>query len=51
MKKIQSNLRYFEISKNNPEPHLDADYFIIQKSPQMKQYIRNIKDIKEILIT
>jgi len=51
MKKIQSNLHYFEISKNNPEPHLDAAYFIIQKSPQIKQYIRNIKDIKEILIT
>src|SRR4030042_3339826 len=48
---LKDNQHYFEVSKNNPEPHLDESYFIIEKHPDLKKYIKNIKEIKEILIT
>jgi hypothetical protein len=48
---MKKNLHYFEVSKNNLEPHLDMDYFIIEKNPEIKDYLKNIKDIKETLIT
>jgi len=50
-KKIQSNQDYFKISQENFEPHLDDSYFILQKNPELADYISNIKEIKEILIT
>jgi len=48
---IKDNQHYFEISKGNLEPHLDESYFILEKNPKLKDYLRNIKEIKEILIT
>lgn len=50
MKKIQDNLYYFELSRKNPEPPLDLEYFIINREPKIKEYLRNVKEIKEILI-
>jgi len=51
IKKIQSNLHYFEISKNNPELHLDKEYFSLEKHPELPLFLKNIKEIKELLIT
>jgi len=48
---LKRNQYYFEISKNNPEPHLDQNYFVLEKYPELKFYISGIKEIKEILIT
>ena len=50
MKRIQDNLYYFEISKNNPEPQLDLNYFVINREPKIREYLKNIKEIKETLI-
>ncbi|HBO16758.1 MAG: hypothetical protein UR69_C0001G0277 [Candidatus Moranbacteria bacterium GW2011_GWE2_35_2-] len=47
----KDNLHYFEISKDNPEPHLDESYFVIDNHPKLKEHIKAIKEIKEILIT
>ncbi|MBU2595927.1 hypothetical protein KJ713_03810 [Patescibacteria group bacterium] len=51
MKKIQSNLHYFEISKNNQEKSLDDFYVFDEKHPDLNKYIKNTKEIKNILIT
>ncbi len=51
MKKIQNNLYYFELSKNNPEKILDDFYVFDEKHPQLQKYIANTKEIKNILIT
>lgn len=51
MKKIQSNLHYFEISKNNQEKLLDDFYVFDEKHPDLNKYIENTKEIKNILIT
>src|SRR3989339_646861 len=51
MKKIQNNLHYFEISKNNQEKMLDNFYIFDGKHPDLDKYIKNIKEIKNILIT
>ena len=51
MKKIQSNLHYFEISKNNQEELLDDFYVFDEKHPELNKYIENAKEIKNILIT
>lgn len=51
MKKIQSNLHYFEISKKNPEKSLDDFYIFSDKHPELDKYIENTKEIKNILIT
>jgi len=51
MKKIQSNQHYFEISKNNQEKLLDSFYMFDEKHPDLDKYIKNTKEIKDILIT
>ncbi|MDP2820718.1 MAG: hypothetical protein Q8O39_00745 [bacterium] len=51
MKKIQNNLHYFEISKNNQEKLLDDFYVFNEKHPDLNKYIENTKEIKNILIT
>jgi len=51
MKKIQNNLHYFEISQQNPEKILDSFYIFDEKHPQLRKYIANTKEIKNILIT
>lgn len=51
MKKIRNNLHYFEISRQNPEKILDSFYVFDEKHPQLKKYIANTKEIKNILIT
>jgi hypothetical protein len=47
----KGNLYYFKISQENKEPHLDQDYFILEKHPELKKYLSGIGEIKEILIT
>lgn len=51
MKKIQNNLHYFEISKNNQEKLLDDFYIFDEKNSDLNKYIKNTKEIKNILIT
>lgn len=51
MKKIQNNLHYFEISKNNQEKLLDDFYVFDEKHPDLNKYIKNTKEVKDILIT
>src|SRR3989339_573260 len=51
MKNIQNNLCYFEISKNNQEKLLDDFYVFDEKHPDLNKYIKNTKEIKNILIT
>ncbi|MDD4477155.1 MAG: DpnII family type II restriction endonuclease [Patescibacteria group bacterium] len=51
MKKIQDNLHYFEISKNHQEKLLDDFYVFDEKHPDLNKYIKNTKEIKNILIT
>jgi len=51
MKKIQNNLHYFEISRNNQEKLLDDFYVFDEKHPTLNKYIQNTKEIKNILIT
>lgn len=48
---IRGNQYYFKISQENPEPHLDMNYFFLKKHPELQNYIKGVKDIKEILIT
>ncbi len=48
---MKSNKYYFEISQRNPESHLDENYFLLEKHPQLSDYISGVKEIKEILIT
>jgi len=51
MKKIQSNLHYFEISKNNQEKLFDDFYVFDEIHPDLNKYVKNTKEIKNILIT
>jgi len=51
MKKIQNNLHYFEISRENPEKLIDDFYVFDEINPEMDKYIQNTKEIKNILIT
>ena len=51
MKRIQNNLYYFELSQANLEPHLDRNYFILDKHPDLDLYIEKVREIKHILIT
>lgn len=51
MRKIQNNLYYFKISKQNSENILDSFYIFDEKHPQLQKYISNTKEIKNILIT
>lgn len=50
-KSIQSNQYYFKISQENPEPSLDDFYVFDDKNPHLEKYIKNTKEIKEILTT
>ena len=50
-KNIQNNLYYFKISQENLESHLDANYFFLNKHPELSNYVSEVKNIKEILIT
>ena len=50
-KNIQSNQHYFRISQKNPEKSLDDFYVFDDKNPDLQEYIRNTKEIKNILIT
>lgn len=47
----KDNQHYFKISKDNPESHLDENYFILEKHPKLREHLKSIKEIKEILIT
>ncbi|MBM2817886.1 MAG: hypothetical protein HW401_476 [Parcubacteria group bacterium] len=51
MKKLQDNLYYFEISKNNKEKSLDDFYVFDEKNADLDKYVKNTKEIKNILIT
>ncbi len=51
MKKIQNNLHYFEISRNNQEKLLDDFYIFDEKHPDLNKYIENTQEVKNILIT
>ncbi|MFC1615261.1 DpnII family type II restriction endonuclease, partial [Patescibacteria group bacterium] len=42
---------YFEISKNNQETLLDDFYVFDERHPDLDKYIKNAKEIKNILIT
>ncbi len=51
MKKTLNNLHYFEISRNNPEKLFDDFYVFDNKHTDLNKYIKNTKEIKNILIT
>ena len=51
MSRTLNNLHYFEISKNNSEKLLDDFYVFDKKHPDLNKYIKNTKEIKNILIT
>lgn len=51
MGKLQNNLFYFKISKDNQEKLLDDFYVFDNKHPDLNKYIENTKEIKNILIT
>lgn len=48
---LKKNYHYFKISQENPEPHLDKSYFVIEKFSELDSYVFGVKEIKEILIT
>ncbi len=50
-KNTQNNQHYFKISQENSEPSLDSFYVFDEKHPDIKKYIKNTKEIKEILTT
>lgn len=50
-KNIQSNQHYFKISQENLEALWDNFYIFDNKNPNLKNYIENTKEIKNILIT
>lgn len=50
-KNIQSNQYYFKLSQENPELSLDNFYIFDNKNQNIKKYIKNTKEIKEILTT
>ena len=51
MKKIQSNLHYYKISKENPEKFLDQNYMFVEKDLGMSFYVSKTHKIKELLTT
>jgi len=51
MKTFPNNLACFKISQENPEPALDDFYIFDKKDPDIKEYIKNTKQIKNYLIT
>jgi len=48
---MKNNQHYFKISQQNPESHLDESYFLLEKHPELTNYILGVREIKEILIT
>ncbi len=50
-KNTQNNQHYFKISQENPEPSLDDFYIFDQKNLNLAKYVKNTKEIKEILTT
>jgi len=50
-KSIKDNKYYFKVSQDNPEEHLDEFYIFDQKHPDIKEYAKNTRRIKNILIT
>ena len=48
---MKDNQHYFKISQQNPEKLLDKFYVFDNKHPDLKKYISNTKEIKNILIT
>lgn len=48
---MQNNQHCFKISQQNPEELLDKFYIFDSKHPDLKKYILNTKEIKNILIT
>lgn len=50
-KNIQDNRHYFKISQENSEVSWDSFYIFNNKNPDLKNYIENTKEIKNILIT
>lgn len=51
MKNILNNLACFKLSQENPEPALDDFYVFAEKHPRIKDYLKNTREIKKILIT
>lgn len=51
MKTIPSNLVCFKISQESPEPALDNAYIFDKRNPEIKEYIKNTKEIKNYLVT
>ena len=51
MGKLQNNLFYFKISKDNQEKLLDDFYVFDEKHAELGRYIKSTKEIKNILIT
>jgi len=50
-KNIQNNQHYFKVSQENSELPLDDFYVFDNKSPNIEKYIKNTKEIKEVLTT
>jgi len=48
---MKNNQYYFNISKKHKEKPLDENYIFKDKHPDLKKYISQTKEIKEILIT
>ena len=48
---MKNSLHYFKVSQENPEDQLDYHYFILDKEKRIAEYVKNVKDIKETLIT
>jgi len=51
MKTTPNNLVCFKISQDNPEPALDDAYIFDKRNPDINEYIKNTKEIKNYLIT
>ncbi len=47
---LQNNLHYFKYSIANPEKHLGSEYVFLQTDPNLEDFVKNVKQIKEILI-
>lgn len=48
---MRNNQYYFKISQQNPEDFLDEFYIFENRHPDLKKYIANTREIKNILIT
>lgn len=51
MKNMPNNQVCFKISQDNPEPALDNFYIFDERHPHIDNYLKNIKEIKKLLIT